>query len=87
MIKVIGIGILLLVLRQIQCRSFLYSSNLEKTAYYQCYKQQGFSRVGLNLIYTEEEIDESDAQNFYNALSAGLVVETVIAPFRCRTVQ
>ena len=82
-----GIGILLLVLGQIHCRSFLYSNDPQKTAYYQCYKQQGFSRVGLNLIYTEEEIDESDAQNFYNALSAGLVVETVIAPFRCRTVQ
>ena len=65
------------------CRDFYYINEYQTTAYYQCYKQQGYNQTGGYIEpHYPSSIDES-IQNMKNAKNAGL--ELSVALIICRT--
>ena len=80
--KLLIIVILFYFLANTECRSFMYTARTHKTAYYQCFKQTGFDKVGVVVTYTSDKINADEYQNVFNALSAGLSVEALIPILR-----
>ena len=65
------------------CRDFYYMKEYQTTAYYQCYKQQGYNQVSVFILPHYPSTIEESIQNMINAKSAGL--ELGVQLIICRT--
>lgn len=84
--KLLSIIILLTILTHTNTLYTFYQQFTQNTSYYKCLKPTSNDRIILRYIYSFNETNQTFIQNINNALEAGMNVELVIAPTRCRSV-
>ena len=83
MLKSIAVILFISLLFQTQARDFYYISENRTTAFYQCYRQQGYNHVTLPFEPFYPKNVNGSFQNMVNAKSAGL--ELGVQLILCRT--
>lgn len=79
--------ILFMLIFYTQTRDSYYIGDFQTTAYYQCYKQQGYNHVTISIEpYYPEDISKS-IQNMFNAKNAGLELGVMLILCRTMTPQ
>ena len=64
------------------CRDLHYVNTYQTTAYYQCFKQQGYNQVGTYLQPYFPETVSQCIQNMLNIKNAGLGLEVMLVVCR-----
>ena len=73
--KITFIMNLLCIFSRVHSKILHYSLYPQKTAYYQCYRQQtGLDRILTSLLDDGKEFDVDSMQNIRNAVSVGMKV-------------
>ena len=85
--RLISVIILLGVLLTANSLFTFYQFEPQSAAYYKCIKPTANGKIIVLYLYYKNQVAPDFAENLKNALEAGLAVEPLIVPTRCRPID